>query len=514
MAVAEPIESTHESLDPGRRLLRVSNPATLETLGEIEVQTAAEVGGAVERARKAQTGWAELSFEERGRHMERAIRVLLDRQDEFQQLIVRDTGKPAIDALAGELLPACDCLQYYAKRAKRLLADSTPPLHLVKSKKLRVRYRPMGVIGIITPWNFPFILSINPTVQALMAGNAVVLKPSEVTPFAGSLIEEMFEAAGLPEGVFNLVLGNGETGAALVESGVDKICFTGSVRTGRAVAEACGRLLKPCTLELGGKDPMIVCADADLERAAAGAVFGAFSNAGQVCMSVERVYVVDAVADEFIEKVVEKTGELRQGACGEFEVGPLIWPPQLEVIERHLREAVEQGAVVRTGGRRNPECEGMFFEPTVLTQVRQEMSVMRDETFGPVLPIMRVSGEQEALRLANDCRYGLSASVWTRNKYKGTEMARAIESGSVVVNDCMLTYGLAESPFGGVKESGVGRVNGEVGIKSTCHAQSIVVDRFGGRSEPIWFPYSLKKLQFFKKVMRFIWGTPLGRFLS
>ena len=510
MAVVERVEAGSD----GRRRLRLKNPASLALLGEIEVCDAEDVRAAVERARKAQPEWAASSFEERSRYVERAVRILLDRQDEFLDRIVAETGKPGAEALTTELVTACDAMQFYAKRAKRILSDRVLPLHLLKTKKLRIVYRPMGVVGIITPWNFPFLLSLNPTVQALMAGNAVVLKPSEVTPLSGRLVGDLFEAAGLPEGVLSVVMGDGETGAALLESGVDKISFTGSVETGRRVAEICGRNLVPCTLELGGKDPMIVCADADLDRAARGAVFGAFSNSGQVCTSTERVYVVEDVADEFTRKVVKETAALRQGAEGEFDIGAIIRPEQLDVIEAHVGDALERGALLLAGGRRNPDQPGYFYEPTVLTNVTHDMRVMRDETFGPVLPIMRVRDEDEALALANDSRYGLNANVWTKNKRRGARLARALDTGCAVVNDCMVTYGVTESPFGGTKESGIGRVNGDLGLKGFCHTKSIVVDRLGGKSEPTWFPYTARKARTFKRVMRVVWGSSLGRLLS
>ena len=270
----------------------------------------------------------------------------------------------------------------------------------------------------------------------------------------------------------------------------------------------------PCTLELGGKDPMIVCADADLERAASGAVYGAFANAGQVCVSTERVYVVDGVADEFTRKVVEKTSALRQGPDGEADVGPLIHGPQLDVVERHVADAVERGARVLAGGRRNPDFGGLYFEPTVLVDVSQDMDIMREETFGPVLPILRVRDEDEAIHLANDSRYGLNANIWTKDKHRGSELAKAIQSGSAVVNDCMLTYGVAESPFGGRKQSGIGQVNGEIGLRSYCHAQSILIDRFGAKNEFLWFPYTRRKGRWIQRALRWIWGTPLGRWLS
>ncbi len=510
MGIVEQIGSAPD----GHRRLRIANPATLEPVGEIQVDGAAEVRAAVDRARKAQPAWEELGFEGRAHYLLRAVRVLLEKQDELLDVIVSETGKPRVEALGSEIVASCDALTFYAKRAKRILADEHLPLHLVKSKRLRVHYRPLGVVGIITPWNFPLVLSLNPTAQALMAGNAVVLKPSESTPFSGQLVETLFREVDLPEGVFNLLLGDGETGAALVEADVDKISFTGSVRTGRRVAEACGRRLLPCTLELGGKDPMIVCADADLRRAARGAVWGAFANAGQICTSTERVYVVEEVAEDFTRQVLEETATLRQGHEGEFEVGAVIWPAQLETIESHVKDATAKGARVLAGGRRNPELPGYFYEPTVLADVDHGMQVMREESFGPLLPIMRVPDEATALRMANDSRYGLNASVWTRDSRRGTQIAQAIESGCAVVNDCMLTYGVTEAPFGGIKDSGIGRVNGERGLKGFCREQSILISRFGGKSEPLWYPYTAGKLKWMRRTLRFVWGSSLGRLLS
>lgn len=509
MAIVETVGS-----ESGSRRLRLTDPATLAALGEVEIDEACDVREAVDRARKAQPEWAELGFDERARFMRRAAHVLVARQDEFLSVLRGETGRPDSETLALELLGAADVLHYYARRARKILSDRTPSLHLLKTKKLRIVYRPLGVVGIITPWNFPFLLSLNPAVQALMAGNAVLLKPSAVTPRSGALVGELFHAAGLPEGVLQVLQGDGETGAALVDAGLDKISFTGSVETGRRVGEACARSLTPCTLELGGKDPMIVCADADLERAANGAVWGAFANAGQVCCSTERVYAVDDVYDAFVEKVVQKAAQLRQGDSGESDVGALIHAPQLEIIERHVRDARDKGARVLVGGRRNPDCEGIFFEPTVLVDVDHEMDVMREETFGPVLPIMRVRDEEEALRLANATRYGLNANVWTRDPRRGVQLARRIQSGSAVVNDCMTTYGVAEAPFGGVKNSGIGQVNGEIGLRSYCHAQSILVDRFGRKTEPTWYPYTARKERTLKRALRWVFGTSIGRWLA
>lgn len=510
MAIVEAVQS-----EPGaRRRLRLAHPATREPLGEFELQSADDVRAAVERARKVQPAWAELGVAGRARVLRRAVKILVARQDHYLDVVCAETGKPRMEALASELLVACDALEFYAKRAAGILRDRTVPVHLMRNKRLRLAYKPLGVVGIITPWNFPFALALNPSAQALMAGNAVLLKPSEVTPASGRLVEELFREAGLPDDVLQVLVGDGETGAALVEAGVDKISFTGSVATGRKVGEACGRNLVPCTLELGGKDPMLVCADADLERAAAGAVWGAFTNAGQVCVSTERVYVVDEVYDEFVAKVVEKTAALRQGVGGEVDVGPLTFAPQLEVIERQVRDAVGSGARVLAGGRRNPHYAGIFYEPTVLVDVDPSMAVVQEETFGPVMPIMRVRDEEEGLRLANATRYGLGANVWTRDRRKGYRLARSIESGSAVVNDCMITYGVPESPFGGVKDSGVGQVNGEIGLRGFCHVQSILVDRWSGKTEPTWYPYTARRSRRLQRLVSWIWGTSIGRWLS
>lgn len=510
MAIVEPVQNGSH----GPRRMKLASPATGAPIGEITVTTPDEVRAAVRRARAAQPAWEATGFDGRRRYMEKALKALLGRQEEFIDVIVRETGRSRMETIMMEIFPACDSLSYYGKKAKKILADQKVPLHLLRNKKMVLTFRPLGVIGIITPWNGPFILSLNPTVQALMAGNTVVLKPSEVTPFSGKLVAELFRDAGLPENVVNVVEGDGETGAALVDSGVDKISFTGSVRTGRKIGEACGRSLTPCTLELGGKDPMIVCADADVVRAANGAVFGAMMNSGQFCSSTERVYVVEAVADEFIRRVVEKVKTLKLGTSGDFDLGPIIWPNQLEIIERHVDDAVAKGAKLLAGGKRAPEFGKHFYEPTVLVDVTHDMALMREETFGPILPIVRVRDENEALRLANDCIYGLAANVWTKDKDKAVRLAKRIEAGAVCVNDSAITYGVTEAPFGGRKASGVGQVNGDAGLKSYCFAQPIVLDRFGLKEEQMWYPYTGEKVKVLQKIMKWVWATPLGRMMT
>jgi acyl-CoA reductase-like NAD-dependent aldehyde dehydrogenase len=512
MAIVTPIAVT-----PGaRRRLAISSPVTNEKIGEIEVQNASDVQAALERARKAQPAWAALSVEDRAQYVRRALGILVEKQDRIVEVVVRESGKPAAEARMMEVFAACDAMTYWSKRAPKLLRSEKVALHglLRLTKKLEIAYKPLGVVGVISPWNGPVILSLNPTVQALLAGNTVLLKPSEVTPFSGRIAADLFREAGLPEGVLELLVGDGETGAALCAAGVDKISFTGSVATGRRVATACAERLIPCTLELGGKDPMIVCADADLDAAAGGAIAGGFLNAGQFCCGTERVYVVNEVADAFIDKVVARTRALRQEVSGEFDVGAMFWPRQLEIVERQVNDAVAGGAHVLVGGRRNPRLEGLFYEPTVVVDVRSDMALMRDETFGPVLPIVRVRDVEEAIARANETCYGLGANVWTRDMRKAGEIARRIDSGSVCVNDLTMTYGVPEAPFGGRKESGVGHVHGRLGLREYCHEQPILRDRFGGKQAATHYPYTQKRDEGMKKLIRFLFGTPLGRWLS
>jgi acyl-CoA reductase-like NAD-dependent aldehyde dehydrogenase len=501
-------------VDGQPRRLRLESPATRRPIGEIAVHGAEEVRAAVAAARRAQPAFEALGFERRAEIMQRALSILLAQQEGFIDVITSETGRSRMETVLMEIFPACDSLAYYAKNAQRLLRDESPALHLLKMKRLVISYRPLGVVGIITPWNGPFVLSLNPTVQALMAGNCVVLKPSEVTPFSGKLVEQLFVEAGLPRDVLHVLSGDAETGAALLEAGVDKISFTGSVRTGRKVGEVCGRNLVPCTLELGGNNPMIVCRDADVPLAAKGCVFGAFLNAGQFCCATGRVYVVESVADAFIQHVVAYVRSLRQGHTGEYDLGPAIWPKQIETIEAHVQDAVARGAKVLTGGKRNLALGELYFEPTVLTGVTPEMLIMREETFGPVLPIVRVRDEAEALRLANQSAYGLAATLWTRDDENALRISKALETGSVCVNDSSITYGVHEAPFGGRKQSGLGQVHGPNGLKGYCFAQSIVLTRWNFGQQDAWYPYTRDKASGMQRVMQWLWGTRVGRLLT
>ncbi len=505
MAIASPLKT-----EPGaRRRYSIISPATLKPIGQIEAHTAEDVRAAVQKARQSQPAWAALSFEQRGEYMLKALKILVDDQDHFIDVIAGEGPKARLDAVNIELFPACDALDYYARNTARFLATQKVDMHgpLSGVKQLYIMYKPLGVVGVISPWNGPFVLSIVPAIQALMAGNSVVVKPSSLTPMSGNLVGELFREAGIPEGVVTIILGDSETGQALLESGVDKISFTGSVPVGREVAKACAGRLIPCTLELGGKDPMIVCADANLDNAAGGAVAGRFSNNGQMCFGTERVYVVDAVADHFIGKVVERVTKLRQAVDGDFDVGALFSSNQMEILESHVADAVARGARVLVGGRRNPHLPGLFFQPTVIVNVDHDMLVMREETFGPVLPIMRVRDEDEAIRMANDTVFGLGANVWTNSTQKGLEIAKRINSGSVSINDMTITFGVPEAPFGGIKNSGIGRVNGETGLKGYCNTQPVIVDLLGGQVSADKYPATLQKARDMQEVIKSIWGT-------
>lgn len=513
MSLYEPIESTDS-----RRHLQLRSPVTLETTGELVCASTDDVAEAITKARRVQPSWAATSMQSRRKIVEKALQLVLERQDEIIDTVVAETGKARTDAMSMEIFSVADSLCYYAKNAEKFLRPRKRKVHgiLGIAKQLRIVYKPLGVVGLITPWNGPFVLVMNQAVQAILAGNTVVAKGSEVTPYSAKLAETILNDAGLPEGVLQVLLGDGETGAAIVQGGVDKVSFTGSVATGRKVAEACASQLIPCTLELGGNDAMIVCADADLDRAADGAWLGSCMNTGHYCCGTERIYVVEDVYEEFLRLIMDKGQHLKQGSQHGWEedVGAVFWDRQMAIIEAHVEDARAKGATILMGGRRNPDLPGLYYEPTVVTDVSNDMDIMVHETFGPILCIQQVASEDEALALANDSEFGLNGNVWTKDKDKGYRLAAAIDTGSCSVNDMAVSYGIPAAPFGGKKNSGVGQVNGKKGLRGYCHEMPIVIDRFGGKMQN-GYPNNVKNAEGMKKLMDFMWlKTPLGRWLS
>lgn len=511
MAIVIPLEPGAD----GRRRYGLASPATRAPIGEFTVSTKDDVTAALARARAAQPAWAARSVEARASIVRRALDVLLARKDAIVATVMAETGKPRPEALAMEVVPSLDFVNFWCARAKKDLVDEWQPLHgyLKPIKKLLLTYDPLGVVGVITPWNGPFSLSMNPTVQALLAGNCVVLKPSEVTPFSGKWAVDVLHEAGVPEDVVQCVLGDGETGAALVDGDVDKISFTGSVGTGRKIGVACAARFVPCTLELGGKDALIVCEDADLDRAAIGAVYLSMFNTGQVCMGTERIYVVASVADAFEAKVLEHAKAVRYGSAEGSDMGPLFWDRQTTIVERHVADARQKGATILLGGEADL-AGGVFYKPTVVVNVDHSMELMTEETFGPVVAIMRVKDEDEAIRLANDCKYGLSASVFTTSEARAIAVGKRLRTGSVCHNDAAVVYGVLEAPFGGVKESGVGKVNGVRGLRSYVHCKPIVIDRWNQKREELWYPYTDRTVKALEGTIKYAFGTFLRRFMA
>ena len=502
-------QDTVTNVAAGRADIEVVNPATGQVVASVPDLGPADVAELARKGRAAQPGWEALGYEGRAKVLLRGQKWLIDNSERVIETIVSETGKSWEDAQVAEISYGANAFGFWAKNAEKYLGEERvrSASVLLKGKKLLMHYKPLGLIGVIGPWNYPLANSFGDCIPALAAGNSVILKPSEVTPLTSVLMAEAMRECGMPDGVFQVATGRGETGAALVDE-VDMIMFTGSTATGKKVAMKAAETLTPVSLELGGKDPMIVLSDADVERAANVAVYASMQNSGQTCISIERVYVEAPVYDEFVAKVTEKAKAIRQGVPsgpGSVEVGAITFPKQMDIIESHVNDALAKGAHAVTGGHRGPG-PGDFFEPTVLVDVDHTMTAMTEETFGPTLPIMKVADAEEALRLANESPYGLSGSVFSKDIARGESVAARLQSGAVCVNDALMNYSALELPMGGAKASGLGSRHGAGGIRKYTQQQAMLVSRIHPKRDVHHFPYKKKNTERLMKLFAFLWG--------
>jgi acyl-CoA reductase-like NAD-dependent aldehyde dehydrogenase len=510
MAIQAPI-----SPPTSRHQFVVRNPATGETIGTLPVLGAKEISTAVDKARFAQMKWAKTPVLERLRIVRRFQQLLAEQKEAVAAVITREAGKPEAEALATEVLVALDAAKFLLESAFEFLRpEPVPHANPVMKLKRGVLLRePYGVIGIISPWNYPFSLPSVQTLTALAMGNAVVLKPSEFTPFSSLELERLLRAAGLDPDLLQVVTGEGPAGSALLESKIDKLIFTGSVATGKKVAQAAAARLLPVVLELGGKDPMIVLADADVNVASSAAVWGAFMNAGQTCLSVERCYVHESIYESFLKACVEKTAKLRigPGTDAASDVGPMIHERQLRTVENHVADAIARGARLLAGGKAQPQLGPNFFAPTILADVNSSMTVMREETFGPVLPLRSFKTEDEAVGMANDSEFGLAASVWTRDRKHGEAVARRINAGTVMVNDVIACFGISEAPHGGIKASGIGRTHGRFGLEEMVWPKYVDSDLMPRMKKLWWYGYGTVFAQQMAGFIEFLFSKDLTK---
>ncbi len=485
--------------------LNSSNPATLESLGDFSLATEVECRQAVQAAKAAFPVWKNTPAKEKKNILWAAKNILLDRSQAVAETISREKGTPITESLAN-LLGALEALEYYARNSQQSIQPHKAKHHvfMFTHKKGSFRFQPLGPTLIISPWNYPFLIPLLDTLSAIVAGNTVILRPSTTTPFTALHIGEIFLEAGLPPGVLNIVNCRSQDAETMLTSpDVQTIMFTGSTGVGKKIMSMASRNLTNLTLELGGKDPMIVCADCDLEKAAQGAVWGAFTNTGQSCGSVERLYVQDSVAEEFIQRVLEHTRKLKVGdpLDPETDVGPMTTLGQLNTVESHLEDARQKGARMLLGGDRISDLPGYFLRPAVLSHTNHSMQIMTEETFGPTLPIMTFSSLEQAVALANDSDFGLTASVWTQDREVASEMVDKIEAGTVTVNDHMTSFVEPGAIWGGIKQTGIGRSHGPYGLLELVNIKFTDLDFADKKSYLWWYPYTRQNNHMFRQAM-------------
>ena len=471
------------------------NPATGKRLGSMPIASPADVAAAVKRAGLAQNAWAQSSFVQRRAVLGHMLDHILDHIDELCAEVVQDSGKTYENALLGEIMPVCNKIRWVMRNGEKYLKPEYVPSGLLLHKQGRIEYRPLGVVACIVPWNYPFQNIFGSLVAPLMAGNAVIIKASEMVAWSTQRFQKILDEALAREGfspdTVQIINGFGETGAALVRGGVQKILFIGSAGNGRRIIEGSAEHLTPVVMELGGKDPLIVCDDADLEQAVHSALGGCFINLGQNCIASERIIVQDGIHDRFVAEVSRLAGALRQGTPaepGRLDVGAMTSPQQVRIVDELVSDALANGARALVGGARPKDGNGNFYPPTVLVDVRPDMRIAREEVFGPVMLILRVENDEDAIALANNTDFGLQSSVFTRDRRRGERIAAALEAGATVINDFGLCYLNQDLPFGGVKHSGYGRMNGRDGLRAYTNAKAVLSDRFGFQIPPKLYP--------------------------
>jgi acyl-CoA reductase-like NAD-dependent aldehyde dehydrogenase len=476
------------------------NPATGEKLGEFRVNSVGDVREAVRKAKIAQPLWAETPLRKRVKCIRKMRRFIMDHIDEVAEAVSKDNGKSRVDAMETEVVTSSMAVSFYCNKAATFLKSRKLPMGNIVTysmgKRSRIIRSPFGIIGIISPWNYPFSIPFSEVVMALLAGNAVILKTASETQFVGHLLKQCVESAGLPENIFTYVnIPGSVAGDAFLEAGIDKLFFTGSVAVGKYLMKKASETLTPLSLELGGNDPMIVCADADLKRAVAGAVWGGFQNAGQTCAAIERIYVDKKVYDKFLGMMKKVIESLRVGPDSDFnvDIGAMTTTRQMDTVRLHVDDAIKKGAKIFAQSKAPQGHKGQFMPCMVLTDVNHDMLLMKDETFGPVVGVMPFNDINEAIRLANDSYLGLTASVWSKSRRKAQRIAAKIKAGALTINDHGLSHGFAETPWGGFKQSGIGRTHGDLGFDEMTQPQVIMNDILPFmRKQMFWHPHSKK----------------------
>ncbi|OKY79054.1 MAG: Lactaldehyde dehydrogenase CofA [Candidatus Methanohalarchaeum thermophilum] len=480
------------------------DPVSGEVIKSYSLPKEEEIGEIVDRSREASLSWGDTSLAERSEYLGAIREIVVDELENIVDVIQRDTGKPEVEVMMSDVLATLELIKYYENNLEEILSREKRKTPLIfYQNESYVDYEPYGVVLVIAPWNYPFQLALIPTVTALAAGNTVVLKPSEVTPYTGEMIEKVLEQADLPSGVFQVIQGDGEVGEKIIEQEPDKVFLTGAVETGKKVMKKASKNLIPVQLELGGKDPMIVFEDAQIDRAVKGAVYGGLANSGQLCISVERLYVEDSIKEDFTKKLIREVKDLDIGDenSRDFELGPMIREEQIDVVRDQFEDAISKGAESLTEWK----TEGRYLFPQVLVNVDHSMKVMKEETFGPLIPVMGFNDEEEAIKLANDSEYGLDASVWSENISKAKRIASDLETGNCYINDVVKNIGNPYLPFGGAKKSGIGHYHGPEGLKCFTQSKSVMINK-NKTDEINWFPYTEELSETAKKLIHTQYG--------